>query len=243
MLPRRADDRLRVGARTKAGVQQRALRERAAGGYAAHMDAETRDDERPAQDRPRRPFWHYALVAAGIVLVTAVILLMMGRVPISKSGHIQLWAARVDSSENSQQIADWYSFSHVIHGIAFYALFRLAGRFVRRGGWPVGLCLVLAVALEASWEVFENTPFTIERYRKATIALDYYGDSVLNSVCDILCCVLGFFLAAKLPAWASVAVVVALEAFVGYCIRDNLTLNILMLIKPIESIKRWQHGG
>jgi uncharacterized protein DUF2585 len=188
---------------------------------------------------PGRPFWHYALVAAAIVLAAAAVELAMGRVPISKSGRVMLWNGAVASAENSQQITDWYSFSHVIHGIAFYALFRLVGR----GRWPLGWMLVAAVGLEAVWEVFENTPFTIERYRKATIALDYYGDSVLNSVCDILCCVVGFFLAAKLPVWGSVAIVVINELFVGYMIRDNLTLNIIMLIKPIDAIRRWQQGG
>ena len=112
-----------------------------------------------------------------------------------------------------------------------------------RRRWPVGLCLVYAVGLEAAWEVFENTPFTINRYRKATISLDYYGDSVLNSMCDIVCCVVGFMLAWKLPVWALAAVVVLNELFVGYMIRDNLTLNVIMFIKPIDAIKRWQQGG
>src|SRR3954447_7775652 len=151
-------------------------------------------DEAPARPASR-PLWHYLIAAAGIALLAAGIELAMGRVLISKSGHIRLWTGALNSSENSQQIFDWYSFSHIIHGIAFCAALRLLGR----GRWPLGLCLVLAVGVEAAWEVFENTPFTIERYRKATIALDYYGDSVLNSTCDILCCVIGFVLAAKLP--------------------------------------------
>jgi hypothetical protein len=193
-----------------------------------------------ASPRPAsRPLWHYAIIAAGVALLAAGVELAMGRVPVSKSGRLMLWNGNVTSSENSQQVTDWYSFSHVIHGIAFYAALRLLGR----GRWPPGLCLVLAVGVEAAWEVFENTPFTIERYRKATIALDYYGDSVLNSMCDILCCVAGFILAAKLPWWGSLAVVVANELFVGLMIRDNLTLNIIMLVKPIEAIKRWQSGG
>jgi hypothetical protein len=194
--------------------------------------------EQVAKPAPR-PLWHYVLIAAGIALLAASVELAMGRVPVSKSGRIMLWNGVVASPENSQQIADWYSFSHVIHGIAFYAILR----WVSRRRWPVALCLVLAVGMEAAWEVFENTPFTIERYRKATISLDYYGDSVLNSVCDMLCCVAGFVLAWKLPVWGSVAVVVLNEAFVGYMIRDNLTLNILMFVKPIDAIKRWQQGA
>ena len=189
--------------------------------------------------QPRAVSLRHVLLAAGIVLIAVGIELAMGRVVVSKTGNISLWTGAVNSAENSQQVSDWYSFSHVIHGIAFYGILRLIGR----GKWALGWCLVLAVGAEAAWEVFENTPFTINRYRKATIAFDYYGDSVLNSVCDILCCVLGFFLAAKLPVWGSVALVVAMEAFVGYMIRDNLTLNIIMFIRPIEAIKRWQQAG
>jgi len=192
------------------------------------------------EPRPDRPLWHYLLAAGAIVAAVAVVELAMGRVPVSRTGRLMLWNGVVASAENSQQVTDWYSFSHVIHGIAFYGALHLLGR---RLGWSLGLRLVIAVCIEAAWEVFENTPFTIERYRKATIALDYYGDSILNSVCDILCCVVGFVLAWKLPVWGSVAVVVLNEAFVGYMIRDNLTLNIIMLIRPIEAIKRWQNGA
>jgi hypothetical protein len=188
----------------------------------------------------RRPFWHYVLVAAAIALMAALVERAMGRVWVSKTGRLMLWNGVVASPENSQQFFDWYSFSHVIHGIVFYAVLHLVGR---RLGWPVGVRLVIAVAIEVAWEVFENTPFTIERYRKATIALDYYGDSVLNSMCDVACCVAGFVMAWRLPVWGSVAVVVVNEAFVGYMIRDNLTLNIIMLIHPVEAIKRWQSGG
>ncbi len=197
------------------------------------------DPDPPPPAPAGRPLWHYLLIAAAVALAAGLVELAMGRVPVSKTGNVWLWNGTVHSPENSQQIADWYSFSHVIHGIAFYALFRLASR--RR--WSVGACLVAAVLLESAWEVFENTPFTIERYRKTTIALDYYGDSVLNSVCDMLFCAGGFFLAAHLPAWASAALVVAMELGVLLAIRDNLTLNIIMLVLPLESIKQWQSGG
>ena len=186
-----------------------------------------------------RPLRFYVLIATGIIVAAAVLLLVMGRVPISKSGHVKLWVGAVNTSENSQHVADWYSFSHIIHGIALFCFFRLASR--RR--WPVGVCLVAAVLVEAAWEVFENTPFTIERYRATTISLDYYGDSVLNSVCDMLFCVGGFFLAWRLPVWASVWLVVAMEVGVALAIRDNLTLNIVMLLHPFESIRQWQQGG
>ena len=183
--------------------------------------------------------WHSLLMSAAVIAVAALVLLAMGRTPISKSGYVLPWNGTVNSPENSQHISDWYSFSHIIHGMAFYALFRLISR--RR--WPVGVCLVAAVLLEASWEIFENTSFTIERYRTATIALSYYGDSVLNSVCDILFCVAGFFMASYMRVWMAIALVVAMEVGVALMIRDNLLLNIVMFIYPMEWIKAWQSGA
>jgi uncharacterized protein DUF2585 len=167
----------------------------------------------------------------------AAVLLLMGRVPICTCGHVKLWHGIVASAENSQHISDWYTFSHVIHGFAFYAIFWMVGR-----RWPTGLRLTLAVLLEASWEVFENTDFVINRYREATISLDYYGDSVINSVADMLAMVVGFSLASRLSLRAVIAITLFLEIAVGWFIRDNLTLNIIMLTYPLESIRRWQMG-
>jgi len=180
----------------------------------------------------------YAIAALIIVVATAGIQLAMGRIPICKCGYVKLWQGIVVSSENSQHISDWYTPSHVIHGIAFYALLSL---FARR--LPVGTRFVLAVLIEAVWEVFENTPFVINRYRSATIALDYFGDSVLNSVSDIGAMMLGFWLARKAPVWVSLAFVAAMEIGVAFAIRDNLTLNIIMLLWPVEAIKQWQMGA
>lgn len=180
----------------------------------------------------------HALIVAGVVTMTGIILLLMGRTPICRCGYVKAWHGIVLSSENSQHLSDWYTPSHVIHGFAFYALTRLLGR-----RWPVGRRLVLAVVVESAWELFENTDLVINRYREATIALDYYGDSVLNSIADIVAMMMGFFAASRLPVWSVVALTIGLEGLVAYVIRDNLTLNIIMLIYPIEAIKRWQGGG
>jgi hypothetical protein len=172
-----------------------------------------------------------------IIVTTAAILLSMGREPICKCGDVKLWHGVVVSSENSQHISDWYTPSHVIHGFAFYGLLWLAAR-----RWPIGARMAAATLIESGWEILENTPLIINRYREATIALDYYGDSVLNSVFDIGWMMLGFVLASRLPLWASVAFIVIAELGVGYAIRDNLALNILMLIYPLEAVQ-WQGGG
>jgi hypothetical protein len=177
-----------------------------------------------------------AILAFVIVAAAAAILLALGRPAICTCGEIDLWAS--EGPRQSQMIADWYSPSHVVHGFLFYAA--LAFLMRRR---PVGQRFVLAVAIEAAWEIVENTPAMIDRYREATIALGYTGDSVLNSVSDIAMMGIGFLAARRLPVWASVLAVLVLELVPLLVIRDNLTLNVWMLIAPSDAVREWQAGA
>lgn len=177
--------------------------------------------------------------ALALIALTAAILVMMGRTPICTCGTIELWHGTVKDSGNSQHLTDWYTPSHVIHGFLFYAGAWMIG-MLRGKALPLSVALLLAIGLEATWEIAENTDAVIDRYRATTIALDYYGDSVINSVSDILAMIGGFVLARLWPVWLTVLVAAVMEAFVGFWIRDNLILNIIMLIHPIDAINRWQ---
>lgn len=184
------------------------------------------------------------LASIGITLLAVMILLAMDRPPICTCGTVNLWHGDINSSGNSQHLSDWYTPSHIIHGMLFYALGWLL--FVRLGiggrnaaKWGI----TLAVAIEAAWEVIENTPFVIDRYRSVTVNWGYSGDSVINSFADIGWMSLGFFLALRLPVKITVALALVMEIVVAVVVRDNLTLNVIMLLWPIESIAEWQAGG
>lgn len=171
-----------------------------------------------------------------ILAVAALALWGAGRNPICTCGHVELWHGALDAG-NSQHVADWYTPSHIIHGFLFY----LAGWLVLRGR-AAGPRFVLAVAIEAAWEVVENSPLIIDRYREATIALGYTGDSIVNSVADIAWMALGFAFARRAPVWVTVVVGVAFELIALWAIRDNLLLNVWMLIAPNDAIRHWQAG-
>ncbi len=172
-----------------------------------------------------------------MIVATAVILLAMGRIPICDCGYVRFWTPASDLSGSSQHIADWYTPSHVIHGFLFYLFLWLLFRRM-----PVGERALGAIFIEAAWEILENSPLIIDRYREATIAVGYTGDSVLNSVADIMWMLTGFLFAWRMPVWVTVLTGIFFELLALYVIRDNLTLNVLMLIYPVEAIKVWQGG-
>lgn len=180
----------------------------------------------------------YLIGAILLAVIQVAVLWWFGQPIISASGQIMLWQGEIMNPENSQQIADWYTFSHFIHGVIFFWFFTWL--FPR---WSVMQRLFAAVAVEVSWEIFENTPWLIEKYREQALAQGYFGDSILNSFCDTVAMAAGFFFASRNRFFWCVIVCVALELFVGYYIRDGLALNILNFIVPLDSVHSWQSGA
>ncbi len=177
------------------------------------------------------------LASAGAAVALGLTIHLMGRDLICPCGYVRLWHGETPSAEGSQHLFDWWTFSHVIHGFLFYLLLHLVAP-----RWSLGWRLFAATLIEVAWEIFENTEHTIERYRTGTIAVDYNGDSVLNSIADVGVMMLGFLLASRLPVRVSVVLVVAMEAFTGFFIRDGLLRNIVTFIYPAESILDWQRA-
>lgn len=180
----------------------------------------------------------FALGAALLVAAQVMALHHLGQPWIAADGVIRRWANDPFSPRMSQELADWYSFSHIIHGFIFYGLLRLAAPRL-----AVPARLLIAMGLEIGWEIAENSPLVIEVYRRQALAAGYVGDSILNSVSDTAMMACGFFIASKLRAAYVVALGIAFELFTAVMIRDGLALNILNFVAPIPAVHEWQAGA
>jgi hypothetical protein len=178
------------------------------------------------------------LSAIAVMAVVAIIELTLGRSLLGPDGKFGWWDGDIWSSENSQRVADAYSFSHIIHGMLFYGFLSLVARKL-----PVRYRFVAAIILEAAWEILENSPLIINRYREVTISLGYVGDSVLNSVSDVGMAAIGFLMARFSKVWVTISLIIVFELGCLFWVRDNLTLNVIMLVHPVESIRVWQSEG
>ena len=181
----------------------------------------------------------HVVVWLALLAVVAATLHAIGRPWWCKAGDLALWSNDVLTRHNSQHLADPYTVTHVLHGIALYGLLWL---LLRRRVAPV-FRLTVGVLVEAAWEIVENTDFVIDRYRAATISLDYYGDSVANSLGDNIAFVAGYVIAAMIPWWVSAMAFFVVDGLLVLWIRDSLLLNVLMLVHPVDAVKSWQSQG
>lgn len=175
------------------------------------------------------------LSCLAILAVAVVTLDLQGRVWWCQAGDYTPWSWDIWTAHNSQHILDPYTFTHILHGVLEFWLIGLVF-------WKVPLAwrFVIAIFIESSWEVAENSSYIINRYREETLSLNYFGDSIINSVADIAACAFGFYVAYKIKFWRSLAFFIATEVILLLTIRDSLIINIIMLIYPIEAIKLWQ---
>lgn len=179
----------------------------------------------------------FALAAVAILAVQALLLAAMGHPLICECGRIQFWHGAASGPGTSQHLTDWYTLTHVAHGFLLYLLL-----WAVAPGAPFRIVLLTALGLEAGWEIVENTPVIMERYRQTALAAGYFGDSVVNSIVDTFAMAAGFWSARQVPAWFSVCLVLGLEILLAIGIKDNLTLNIIQLVHPIDAISAWQSG-
>lgn len=179
----------------------------------------------------------WLLIVAALIATQATVLAFFGQPLFCTCGTVKLWTGAVLSAENSQQLTDWYTASHLLHGVLFYWLLHLIAPRL-----SVGARLAIAIGLEVSWEIVENTPHVINRYRQSALAQGYVGDSIINSVSDTVAAGIGFAAARLLPVRLTIVLVIVIEVTLAYLIRDNLTLNIIQLVHPTEFISRWQAG-
>ena len=182
--------------------------------------------------------WSHVGFVIAILAAQGLVLRLMGRLAICSCGYVKLWEGNPAGPGTSQHLTDWYTFSHLLHGFWLYFFLWLMFSHL-----PIGARLILAVLLEAGWEILENTPFIIQRYRADTISAAYYGDTIVNSLSDTLTAVVGFLFAASFPPTVTILVGIAIEVGLALAIRDNLTLNIVMLVHQVPWIKAWQAAG
>jgi uncharacterized protein DUF2585 len=193
--------------------------------------------------RPRLKLAHVLMAAAVLLAVQVAVLHGFGQPWMAASGQLRLWVGDVVSPDTSQQLSDWYSFSHLIHGMIFFWLLRWLAPH-----WPLPLRFLAAMGIEIAWEITENTPAVIQHYRQQALAAGYVGDSILNSLCDTAMMSAGFWLTSRVRAAYVVALALVLELFTATMVRDNLTLNVINLVAPsqwtmIRAVHDWQAGA
>lgn len=189
----------------------------------------------PSESDANSSVSNFGWYSAGLVVILIGILALMGRPFFCPCGTLKLWQGDVFSPQVSQHLTDWYTFTHVIHGILLYG-----GLWWLLPDKSHGHRFIMALAIEGSWEIFENTEFVIDYYRQNTMAVEFYGDTIINSVSDLGAMAVGYWITFNLPLWGSVGMLVVIEVLLTLIIRDSFFLNVLMFLYPFEFIKSWQ---